>query len=218
MNKIFIFTLMFMVSVTGFAATDPMKSLFMFQEKMSRSADPATKMNALMKLGTYYERGEGVEQSDAKALEMYKKAQEAGHPDAALAITNLQNKARQAEARERQQELEKQRAKERALAEERARKQREAEAKRLEAERARAIQDKARQDKLAKEKAEKRRQAELKAQQMREEREKAIAAQRAKELAAKKQQVKQEQQAAEDEGFKSDPCKGPAARVMSICR
>lgn len=217
------------------AGDDPMKSLFTFQQKMASNGSTA----AMMKLGEMYEQGVGTKKNLDMALIMYRRAKNGGYPGADVAITRVlqtrqaaadsakRKKLHNAEMKQREQEQKRAEAEHRAQLE---RQQRE----RVAAERA------------AKAKAEKqaaaRKRAEMRAEQARRQVEQArIKAQmeaRAKAIATAKEKARQQALAREKaqaqnvkpkakvkdpddkkpESFKSDPCKGPAAKVMSICK
>ena len=209
------------------AAEDPMQSLFKFQEKMAANGSSA----AMMKLGELYEQGQGTKQDFDKAIEMYSKAKANGHTGADAAIKRVQKrkkgivsaaekKRKEAQARERARKQ----AQQRRLAAEKAAKakaakekaQREAQAKKQaqqEAARKRAAAEQKRKAEL-----EKRR---LAAEQRRQDAERArLAKAKADAEAATAAKKASETKASEEkgEGFKSNPCSGPAARVMSICK
>lgn len=230
------------LSGVAVAQNDPMKSLFLFQQKMADNGSAA----AMMKLGEMYEQGQGTEQSFDKALEMYEKARAAGHGDAQAAIARVK-RAQQAQSQAASEEAK--RAREARRRAEEAKRRAEAEREAEEARKAReAARQKARQEALAKQRAEERarreaeakarREAEARAREAAREKAQAEARRKAQEQArleqararaeakAKAKAVKKsgptesqpEQADTDQEEFKSDPCKGPAARVMSICK
>ncbi len=198
------------ISTAGFAETDPMTSLFHFQQKMANNGQAS----AMMKVGEMYERGEGVKQSDVKALEMFRKANIAGHAKAKAAIQRIQNKKNSSVKKKNKILKEKQ---QRALAQERAQKQRKAKiakerAAKINAEKARARAAKARAAKI---RAEKAKVAKAKAAKISAEKTKAAKTKAAKISAEKAKAAKAD---AAKEEFKADPCKGKAARLLSTCR
>jgi len=235
--------LFMVVSSAAFAAGDPMQSLFLFQKKMADKGSAP----AMMQMGQMYERGEGVKKDLNKAIEMYQKADKAGHANAKAAIqklTGIKNKSNKLDA---QKAKKKEEERQRALAKEKQRKQQEAAARKKEQDAKNAAKEKAIRDaknkekaaKLANEaKAKKLREAkakankEAKAKAAKAKAEKAKAAKTAKAKAAK---IKAEREAkarairiaAEKkrqeaknpkEGFNSDACKGKAAKFTSKCR
>jgi membrane protein involved in colicin uptake len=221
------------------AEGDPMKSLFVFQQTMANQGNTT----AMMKLGEMYEQGLGTKQDFAKAIEMYRKAKAGGHAGADAAIARVmrtrqahadaarQNKTPSADDKQREQ------ARQRAEAERQAEQERQAQLER-QAQQERQAREKARQQALARKRAEQaRRDAKARAQAQAQAEQAARAKAAATEAARRAQQqallqkqraqAKQQQAAApqktdnnnkKDESFKSDPCKGPAARVMSICK
>lgn len=200
---------------TSHATDDPMKSLFLFQQKMAKHGSTA----AMMKLGEMYEQGQGTSQDFDKAIEMYQKARQGGQSDADAAIARVQQTR---EAQIKEAAMRKQR-------EEAARRRTEAERK---AELERKAREKAQQEALARKRAEEKAQREARARAQAEQaaHAKAVEAKRKAEqarLAAaraeskvpnKTAETRQQKSEEQDSGFKSDPCKGPAARVMSICK
>lgn len=188
------------------AADDTMKSLFLFQQKMAKSGSTT----AMMKLGEMYEQGQGTKQDLDKAIEMYRKAKEGGYADADTAIERVKH-AREAQAEAAKHSKAREEAeKHRAEAERKAEQAREEALARKQAEEARReaeAREKAEQAARAKAAAEARHKAQQKKAQL------------AKAKAKAEAVAKTAQQPTEDDsGFKSDPCKGPAARVMSICK
>ena len=142
----FVFITILLSSSAALAAGDPMKSLFLFQQKMANKGNTS----AMMKMGEMYERGEGVKKSDENALKMYEQAKAGGNPKADAAIKRLQgklskktsnNNAKRAAEEKRKRELA-----------EKQRKEREAAAKRKAAND--AAKAKAAEEKAAKAKAE----------------------------------------------------------------
>ena len=227
----------FMLGGVALAEDDPLKSLFSFQQKMANNGSTG----AMMKLGEMYEQGQGTEQNFDKAIEMYEKARAAGHADAEAAIARVK-RTRQAQNQAARNEAE--RAREARRRAEEAKRRAEAERK---AEAARKAREAARQQKaLAKQRAaeeQARREAAAKAQReaaarSSQEAARAKTAAEARRKAQEQARLKQaraqaeaktagkseatggepEQIETDDERFKSDPCKGPAARVMSICK
>lgn len=80
-------TVAFLLSL-NVAAETPSNSwtnVFKFQTKMAERGS----VNAQYILGEMYEEGRGVEQSNAKAIEWFEKAQRSGHEDAAVRITQI---------------------------------------------------------------------------------------------------------------------------------
>ncbi|MFK5913794.1 MAG: hypothetical protein QM484_05425 [Woeseiaceae bacterium] len=213
------------------AEVDPMKSLFIFQQQMADKG----RTSAMMKVGEMYERGEGVKQSHGKALEMYKKAQAAGEPKAKGAIRRIQlGKSNSSKKKQAQKE----KLRKRGLAAEKLQKKRKAE--KLEAAKAKVVKDrefKARESKAKESKARtlKLREAKIKTIKAREAMLKAreakariratkartakIKAAKAKRKSTATKAVKNKENAdIQSKGFKLDPCKGKAARLLSICR
>lgn len=240
----FVLITLLVTSPAAFAAGDPMKSLFLFQQKMAKKGNTS----AMMKMGEMYERGEGVAKSNENALKMYEQAKAGGNPKADTAIQRLKkitsNKSSNNSKRAAQEK-----ARQRELAAEKQRKEREAAAKRKaanDAAKAKLAADnaaKAKAEREAKEKAAKEAKAnaakakaakEAKAKVAREAKAKAAkakAAREAKAKAAKEAQARAKAKAARlaaekkrkeaqatQEGFKSDPCKGKAARFSSLCK
>lgn len=224
MNK-YILLISFALLVAGLshAAEDPMKSLFTFQQTMANKGSTT----AMMKLGEMYEQGLGTKQDFGKAIEMYRKAKARGYvgADAAIArvirtrqtLADTSRRRKQQTAEERRRIQERQRAeaerearakaRQQALARKRAEQaRREAQARAHAQAQARAHAEEVAQARAA---AEARRQAQQQARQ-----------QQAVGVHARKQPVLSEKKASDNktESFKSDPCKGPAARVMSICK
>ncbi len=239
--SLFVLVLAMNVSV---AADDPMKSLFMFQQQMAEGGNSA----AMMKLGEMYEKGEGTPRNLDKAREMYQQAKAKGHPGADVALQRLnkqqpraakqvqENKAAQERARKeaeakrqaaereraRQAELERQKAAQQKAAQERAAQLKAAKEKaareksaREKAAREKAAREKAKRDALAKQKQE---EAARRAAQQRAAQQKLAQQKAAQEAAARKKAEAEAQKEADKKGFKSDPCQGPAARVMSTCK
>lgn len=219
--SLFVFVLVINVSA---AADDPMKSLFLFQQQMAEGGNSA----AMMKLGEMYEKGEGTPRDLGKAREMYQQAKVKGHPDADTALKRISKQAprvapqtqedpaaqerAQKEAEAKQQAAERERTRQAKLKREKAAQQKAAE---------KAAKEKARRDALAKQQREEtaRRAAQQRAAQQKAMQQKKLAQQKAaQEAAARKQAEEQAKQETETKGFKSDPCEGPAARVMSICK
>ena len=94
----------------AFAAGDPMKSLFLFQQKMADKGNSS----AMMKMGEMYEHGEGVEKNAENALKMYKQADAKGNPKAKAAIQRLskvKNKSSKKKRLAEENKLKQQRAK-----------------------------------------------------------------------------------------------------------
>lgn len=225
-NKTLLLTLIIFITMTSaaFAAGDPMKSLFLFQKQMADKGNSS----AMMKMGVMYERGEGVDISFANALKMYEKANQAGNPKAQVAIQRLKNIKNKSDNKQKLKAQKKQRA----LNAAKLKKQRQAAAQKKAQE---AANNKALREKLNKEKAAKAKAA-AKAKSARDAKAKAKAEQKAKAKAARDARAQAKIQAAKDakaarlaakkkkeskgkkEGFKSDPCKGKAARLLSICR
>ncbi|VAW92143.1 hypothetical protein MNBD_GAMMA22-2374 [hydrothermal vent metagenome] len=215
------------------AGEDTLKSLFMFQQKMAESGITS----AMMKMGKMYEKGEGVEKSNANALKMYQQAQAAGDAKAAdniKRLTNAKSKPTKSVQKNRQQQAQ---AVARATALKAAKDKAQREKLKLKQQRAKA---KARQLKATKIKAAKikaKRDAKLRAEKSKAYR-KIRAAKKAKaaKLARAVNNVIPTSDYEEDEenivaaktkatpadapekGFKSDPCKSKAARLLSICR
>ncbi len=223
------------LSPAAFAAGDPMKSLFLFQQKMAKKGNP----KAMMKVGQMYERGDGVKKDLDKATKMYQKAHDAGNAKAGAALQklkNLKNKTANINSRKAKKKQE-----ERLLALKKAkqRKQQEAAAARKKTQAAKKVANvkalreaknkekaaniakeaKAKKIKVAKAKKEAKAKAaiEAKARALREAKDKTAreAKARAVRIAAEKKRQEANNPKA---GFKSDPCKGKAARLLSICR
>lgn len=216
--------LLFVSNITlTHAADDPMKSLFLFQKQMADKGNSS----AMMKLGEMYENGDGVTQSNENALKMYEKAKTAGHKGSAEAIKRIKTNGNNTAANKKREELEQKKAEEQKRREALARKK--AEEQRLQAEKEKAAQENAEKQRLASIKASK-----LKAEQSKIAAAAKIAAAKASAKAAEEEKIKQTKLAAEkkrreeqhsaakteesSEGFKSDPCKSPAARLLSICK
>lgn len=211
------------------SADDPMKSLFLFQQKMANNGSTA----AMMKLGEMYEQGQGTAQDFDMAIKMYEKARNEGHSGAKSAIERVKRTrqeqieaARRAKQRAAEQRRQAEEAKRRAEERRKAEREREArEQARREALAKKRAQEKARREAEARARAEEAAQARARAaaearrkEQLareRKQREQAVVRANAEAAEANNKQEKTEQ---EDDGFKSDPCKGPAARVMSICK
>jgi len=222
------------------AADDPMKSLFMFQQQMAEGGNSA----AMMKLGEMYEKGEGTPRNLDKAREMYQQAKAKGHPKADAALNRLnkqqprsaqksnaaQEQARK-EAEAKRQAAERERARQAELESQKSAQQKAAQesAAQQKAAQERAAQQKAAQEKAAKEQAKRealarqqqeeaaRRAAQQKAAQERAAQQK-LAQQKAAQEAAARKQTEEDKKQVEKKGFKSDPCQGAAARVMSTCK
>lgn len=223
MMKIQILLLSFALLVTGVshAADDPVKSLFVFQQTMANKGSTT----AMMKLGEMYEQGLGTRQDFDKAIEMYRKAKAGGHTGADAAIARVV-RTRQALAEAARQEKEqaaeekqRQQARQRAEAERQAyleRQAREKERQKVALDRKRVEQ--ARRDAAARTRAEQAARARAAAEAER----KAQLQARLKKSGtiARQQPAATAKRPASNkvESFKSDPCKGPAARVMSICK
>ena len=75
------------VSSAAYAADDPMKSLFLFQQKMANKGNA----QAMMKMGQMYERGDGVKKDYDNAIKMYQQAHDAGHAKAKSSLKRLKN-------------------------------------------------------------------------------------------------------------------------------
>ncbi len=139
-----------LIAATGYAASDPMVSLFKFQSQMVEQGN----VEAIMKLGEMYEQGQGTRKDLNKALEMYKKAQAQGHPDAIKAIRQIEKIKKQA-IRNLEVERKKKLAREKVMREKAAMYEAMREkAAREEIAREKAAREKAARDKTAKEKAE----------------------------------------------------------------
>lgn len=179
----------------AFSSDDPMKSLFLFQQKMAKNGN----FSAMMKMGLMYERGEGVEKSYDNALKMYQQASDAGYAKAKIAIqrvNNLKNKSTSNKKRESQEkELQ------RILAAEKLREQRKVILRKKAAETAKAANNKI----LLNETLKRKKAAKAKTK---------TKAKAARIIAKEKRQPAKKPK----EGFKSDPCKSKAARLLSICR
>lgn len=205
------------------AADDPMKSLFLFQKQMADKGNSS----AMMKLGEMYENGEGVAQSNENALKMFEKAKAAGHKGSNEAIKRIKTAGNKAATNKKREELEQKKIEEQKRREALARKK--AEEQRLQAEKEKAAQENAEKQRLASIRASK-----LKAEQNKIANAAKIAAAKAAAKAAEELKIKQTKLAAErkrreeqesavgtadsNEGFKTDPCKSPAARLLSICK
>jgi len=219
----------------AFSAGDPMKSLFMFQHKMAKNGSSA----AMMKTGEMYERGEGVKKNYDNALMMYKKAKDAGNSQAEKAIQRLNNAKNKSKRNIKLDD----KKREKALADEKLKKKKEiaarARAAKLKANeekaakaKAAAVKNKVLEQKAAaianknavKAKAVRLKEAKLreKVQKDKAEKDKAIKIKAAKAKAAaariKAAQRRKSKENTKNEAFKSDPCKGKAARLLSICR
>ncbi len=223
----------------------------MFQQKMAESGITS----AMMKMGEMYEKGEGIEKSNANALKMYQQAQAAGYAKATDSIERLKNlinkpnkttkvnksKAkpnqnteaihqRQAQAAARTKALKIAKAK---AQREKIQKQKRAKARQLKSTKAKAARD----AKLRAARAKAARDAKLRAAKTKAYRkEKALrAAKRAKANKRltravnnvipttdyeedEEETVSIETNVTPEKGFKSDPCKSKAARLLSICR
>jgi hypothetical protein len=235
MMKTFFASLLVLVLAmnVSMAADDPMKSLFMFQQQMAEGGNSA----AMMKLGEMYEKGEGTPRNLDKAKEMYQQAKVKGHPkaDAALNRLNKQQpraaqkaqKDKTAQERAAQQKAAQERAAQQKAAQERAAQQKAAQQKAAQqkaaqqkAAREQAAKEKAKREALAKQQQEEsaRRAAQQKAAQQKAAQQKLAQQKAAQEAAARKQAKEAAKQQAEKKGFKSDPCQGAAARVMSTCK
>jgi hypothetical protein len=216
------------------AADDPMKSLFLFQQQMAEGGNSA----AMMKLGEMYEKGEGTKRDLNKAREMYQQAKAKGHPKADAALNRLnkqqkgvtkpsqKQKASQGKARKDAEAKQKAAERERALKAEREhqklaqQKAAQQKAARKKAAREKAAKEKAKHDALAKQQREEaaRRTAQQKAAQQKAVQQKLAQQKAAQEAAARKQEKEEAKKQAGKKGFKSDPCQGAAARVMSTCK
>lgn len=221
--KKYILLLSFAMIISGLAhgADDPMKSLFVFQQKMANRGNSS----AMMKLGEMYEQGVGVKQDFDQAILMYRKAKSAGHAgaDAAIARVNktrreLSDKAKQ-EKEHAAREKRRQQAKKRAEAKRQAEMERQARIKARQEALARQRAERKRQEAIAREKAA-RAQAAMEAQRLaRQQAEQEKEQARLQQASVDKQQTKKDQDTKKSsERFRSDPCKGPAARLMSICK
>lgn len=230
MKKRIIF-LLFALAITGIvhAGEDPMKSLFEFQQKMVSTGSTT----AMMKLGKMYEQGAGTKQNFDKALEMYRRAKAGGYPGADAAIARvIRLRKALADAARRKKELNAE-TKQRELQQSRAEAEYRAQQEQRQA-RARASREaraKARQEELARQRAElaRRREARARANAERAARARAVAAAKEKarqqamqtkkpvETRTKPAVVEKKDNARKTETFKSDPCKGTAARLMSLC-
>lgn len=139
----------------GYAASDPMVSLFKFQSQMVEQGN----VEAIMKLGEMYEQGQGTRRDLNKAIEMYERAQAQGHPDAVKAIHRIEKIKKQG-VRNLEVERKKKLARERAMRKKAMRekvamdKAMREKAAREEIVREKAAMEKAARDKIAKEKAE----------------------------------------------------------------
>ena len=202
-----------------------MQSLFSFQQAMANNGSTT----AMMKLGEMYEQGVGTKQDLDKAIEMYRKAKAGGHTGADAAIARvLRTKQSLVDAtrREKVQAVESKRQeqeRQRAEAERQAQAARQAEAlARKRAEQARRdAEAKAKADQAARARAAAAAEAARRAQQQAQQekaRAEARKQQQAKAPAASDVPATNESGTNTAETFKSDPCKGPAARVMSICK
>lgn len=213
------------------AADDPMKSLFLFQKQMADTGNSS----AMMKLGEMYEHGDGIAQSNAKAMKMYEKAKTAGHKGADIAIKRIKNASNKSARLRLQEEKKRQEALQRKKAEAiKKNKEREALAQKKAAEKQLKLQQAAKErkakeeaarEKAAEEMAKKRQLEKLKADKKKAAAEKTAAdeakAKRIRMLAEQKRRKEQLPTAPKKKsisGFKADPCKSPAARLMSICK
>ena len=232
-----LFFLLFMVQL-GHAEEDPMKSLFQFQQQMANNGS----VEALMKLGRMYEEGQGTPRDLNKAMEMYQKAADRGHEQGSIEVKRIkreqqariraeieaksqrlkQEQAQRQAEKVRRKNLAKQKAKETARREAIAKQRAKEQARRKAIAKQRAKQQ-ARRDALAKQQA--------KEQARREAIEKQRAKQQARQAAREKATVTTEPaeptndsasedstQQTKDERFKADPCQGPAAKLMTICK
>ena len=214
-----------------------MQSLFSFQQAMANNGSTT----AMMKLGEMYEQGVGTKQDLDKAIEMYRKAKAGGHTGADAAIARVLRTKQSLVDATRREKVQAVESKRQEQERQRAEAERQAQAAR-QAELERQAREKAHQEALARKRAEQaRRDAEAKAKADQAARARAAAAAEAARRA--QQQAQQEKVRAEArkqqqakaaaasdvpatnesgtntaETFKSDPCKGPAARVMSICK
>lgn len=213
------------------AGEDTLKSLFMFQQKMAESGITS----AMMKMGKMYEKGEGVEKSNANALKMYQQAQAAGDAKAAdniKRLTNAKSKPTKSVQKNRQQQAQAvarttalKAAKDKAQREKLKQQRAKAKARQLKATKIKAAKIKAKRDaklRAEKSKAYRKIRAAKKAKAAKlaravnnviptsdyEEDEENIVAAKTKATPAD----------APEKGFKSDPCKSKAARLLSICR
>jgi hypothetical protein len=241
--RLIILVVSLLTSGMVYAANDPMVSLFKFQSQMAQQGN----VDAIMKLGEMYEQGQGTKQNFDKALEMYKKAEQAGNTKAAKAITRIGNKKKQIAKAKREKAAKEKAARERVAREKAAREQaikdqaareqatRE-QAEKEKAARERAQREKLRQEKLTREKMARERlereqaarlqAAKNKAARERAAREKAVRDKAAQEQLARektrRKQQEQEKTAAQSnkdkDGFSSNPCNTPAARLMSTCK
>ena len=233
MKKQILFLLL-ALAITGIvhADEDPMKSLFGFQQKMVRTGSTT----AMMKLGNMYEQGVGTKQNFDKALEMYHRAKAGGHPGADAAIARVmrtrkgiadaatREKQRIAETKQSEQQQRRAEAEHQAQLERQARERAEREAR-----------AKARQQALARQRAElaRLREAQASAEAERAARARAAATAAAQENARQQQALQRKKPVAtgtkpvaeekmgnarKAESFKSDPCKSPAAHLMSLCK
>lgn len=222
------------ISSAAFAADDPMKSLFLFQQKMADNGSAP----AMMKMGKMYERGDGVKKDYDKAIKMYQKAHDAGHAKANAALKRLKNIKNKSANINNRKAKKKEQERRRALAKEKQRKQQKVAARKKAQAAKKAANEKAIREAKKKEKSAKLAN-EAKAKKLREAKAKkeakaraalklkAKAAKDAKAKSAREEKARAIRIAAEKkrqeaknpkEGFKSDPCKGKAARLLSICR
>ena len=224
------------ISSAAFAADDPMKSLFLFQQKMADNGSAP----AMMKMGKMYERGDGVKKDYDKAIKMYQKAHDAGHAKANAALkrlkdiknksANINNRKAKKKEQERRQALakEKQRKQQKVAARKKAQAAKKAanekairEAKKKEKSAKLASEAKAKKLREAKAKAKKEAKAraalKLKAKGAKDAKAKSAREEKARAIRIAAEKKRQETKNPK-EGFKSDPCKGKAARLLSICR
>jgi hypothetical protein len=225
MMKTFFASLLVLVLAmnVSMAADDPMKSLFMFQQQMAEGGNSA----AMMKLGEMYEKGEGTPRNLDKAKEMYQQAKVKGHPKADAALNRLNKQQPRAAQKAQKDKTAQERAAQQKAAQERAAQQKAAQQKAAQqkaaqqkAAREQAAKEKAKREALAKQQQEEsaRRAAQQKAAQQKAAQQKLAQQKAAQEAAARKQAKEAAKQQAEKKGFKSDPCQGAAARVMSTCK
>jgi len=224
-------------SPAAFSASDPLKSLFLFQQQMAKNGITS----AMMKLGKMYENGEGIEKSNAKALIMYQQAFDSGYIKATDDIKRLSALKQTPKNINKNKQQQRQQADAEKIKNKR---NKEAQAKTLQLDkqaREKAALDKKRNQQAAQaRKTNAAKQAKIKAsKEARIARaKKAKAAKAAKLKAARKAEaekfayeslgneyeedeetlISSEDKSTPDKGFKSDPCKSKAARYLSICK
>lgn len=233
--KKYIILISFALLVTGIshATEDPMVSVFNFQRAMAKDGNTA----AMMKLGEMYEQGLGTKQDLNKALEMFKKARAQGYPGANSAVLRVtrERQAHSAAAKRQQQqaakmkkyqqELQRAEAQRKALEERQAALERQARQKARRAALARQrAQEQARREALARQQAQQAARARAAAEARRQAQEQARLQQEQARLQQEQAQARIQRATTEKkpaskkhESFKSNPCQGPAARVMSTC-